>query len=141
MVKRTHYAGEVTEKFLGEYVTIKGWVQRRRNLGGLIFVDVRDRCGIVQVVLNPQTVEKDVVQIAESLRNEFVVEITGEVVERLSKNSKMKTGAIEIVASKISILAEAKTPPFAIEDNIESSEDLRLRYRYLDLRDQLCKKI
>lgn len=140
MAKRTHYAGEITEKFLGEYVTIKGWVQRRRNLGGLIFVDVRDRCGIVQVVLNPQMVKKDMVQIAESLRNEFVVEIEGEVVERLSKNFKMKTGAIEIVASKISILAEAKTPPFAIEDDIEISEDLRLRYRYLDLRRPVMQK-
>ncbi|WP_422123084.1 aspartate--tRNA ligase [Planococcus sp. X10-3] len=132
---RTHYCGEVNETAIGQRVSIKGWVQKRRDLGGLIFVDVRDRSGIVQAVFNPK-ISMETVEIGEKLRNEFVVHIEGLVVERAEGqiNSSLKTGKIEIQVDSASIINAAKNPPFAIEDNTDVSEDLRLKYRYLDLR-------
>ncbi|RLQ92022.1 aspartate--tRNA ligase [Planomicrobium sp. Y74] len=132
---RTHYCGEVNETAIGQRVSIKGWVQKRRDLGGLIFVDVRDRSGIVQAVFNPE-ISKETVEIGERLRNEFVVNIEGLVVERADGqiNTALKTGKIEIQVDSASIINAAKNPPFAIEDNTDVSEDLRLKYRYLDLR-------
>jgi len=132
---RTHYCGEVNESAIGQRVSIKGWVQKRRDLGGLIFVDVRDRSGIVQAVFNPE-ISKETVEIAEKLRNEFVIHIEGLVVERADGqiNTTLKTGKIEIQVDSVSIINAAKNPPFAIEDNTDVSEDLRLKYRYLDLR-------
>ncbi|HSJ39191.1 MAG TPA: aspartate--tRNA ligase [Planococcus sp. (in: firmicutes)] len=132
---RTHYCGEVNETAVGQRVSIKGWVQKRRDLGGLIFVDVRDRSGIVQAVFNPE-ISMETVQIGEKLRNEFVVHIEGLVVERADGqiNASLKTGKIEIQVDSVSIINAAKNPPFAIEDNTDVSEDLRLKYRYLDLR-------
>lgn len=132
---RTHYCGEVNETVIGQRVSIKGWVQKRRDLGGLIFVDVRDRSGIVQAVFNPE-ISKETVEVGEKLRNEFVVHIEGLVVERADGqiNAALKTGKIEIQVDSASIINAAKNPPFAIEDNTDVSEDLRLKYRYLDLR-------
>ena len=134
-MQRTHYCGELTEQVIGETVTLKGWVQKRRDLGGLIFVDVRDRTGIVQAVFNPD-ISKEALEIAERLRSEFVVEINGKVIERAeqTKNPKIKTGAIEIQVSSLAIINEAKTPPFMIEDETDVGEDIKLKYRYLDLR-------
>lgn len=134
-MSRSHYCGEVNEAVTGQRVSLNGWVQKRRDLGGLIFVDVRDRSGIVQVVFNPE-ISKEAALIGESLRNEFVVHIDGLVVERADGqvNAAMKTGKVEVQVDHASIINAAKNPPFAIEDNTDVSEDLRLKYRYLDLR-------
>lgn len=134
-MSRTHYCGEVNETVIGQRVTLKGWVQKRRDLGGLIFVDVRDRSGIVQVVFNPE-ISKEAAAVGESLRNEFVIHIDGLVVERARGqiNTSMKTGKIEVQVDHAAIINAAKNPPFAIEDQTDVSEDLRLKYRYLDLR-------
>ncbi len=134
MAQRTHACGEVTAAHQGEQVVLKGWVQKRRDLGGLIFVDMRDRTGIVQVVFGDQA--KDALAVAETIRNEYVIEVTGKVVLRDAAqiNSNIKTGEIEILADTLTIINEAKNPPFAIEDKVEVAEDLRLKYRYLDLR-------
>ncbi|KAF0819318.1 Aspartyl-tRNA synthetase [Bacillus sp. ZZV12-4809] len=135
MFGRTYFCGEVTEKAIGEKVSLKGWVQKRRDLGGLIFVDLRDRTGIVQVVFNPE-VSPEALAAAEKIRNEFVLDIDGEVIAREEGtiNENLKTGRIEIKAEKVTIINEAKTPPFVIGDNADVSEDVRLKYRYLDLR-------
>ncbi|RLJ87189.1 aspartate--tRNA ligase [Planococcus citreus] len=134
-MSRTHYCGEVNETAIGQRVSLKGWVRKRRDLGGLIFVDVRDRSGIVQVVFNPE-ISEPASKIGESLRNEFVVHIDGLVVERAEGqvNAAMKTGKIEVQVDNVEIINAAKNPPFAIEDQTDVSEDLRLKYRYLDLR-------
>lgn len=133
-MKRTNYAGNITEEYLNQEVTVKGWVAKRRNLGGLIFIDLRDREGIVQIVINPETAHPEVAQAADKVRNEFVLEVTGKVVERASKNEKIKTGGIEIEATTIEILSVSKTTPFEIKDGVEVLDDTRLKYRYLDLR-------
>lgn len=134
-MSRSHYSGEVNETTVGQRVSLKGWVQKRRDLGGLIFVDVRDRTGIVQVVFNPE-ISAPAVEVGEKLRNEFVVHIEGLVVERAEGqiNAAMKTGKVEVQVDHASIINAAKNPPFAIEDGTDVSEDLRLKYRYLDLR-------
>lgn len=135
MFGRTYYCGEISEKNIGETVVLKGWVQKRRDLGGLIFIDLRDRTGIVQVVFNPD-VSKEALAIAESIRSEYVVDIKGEVVarEKGTENAKLKTGKIEIKCEEVTVINESKTPPFMIENDAEVSEELRLKYRYLDLR-------
>ena len=133
-MKRTNYAGNITQEYIGQIVTLKGWVAKRRNLGGLVFIDLRDREGIVQVVINPDEASERVAQAADKIRNEFVVEVTGKVIERASKNEKMKTGSIEIDAQDITILSTSKTTPFEIKDDVEVSDDTRMKYRYLDLR-------
>jgi aspartyl-tRNA synthetase len=135
MSKRTAYCGEITEEFIGEKVTIKGWVQKRRDLGGLIFIDLRDREGIVQAVFNPDH-STEALNLAEKIRNEYVLSITGTVVERGegTVNPNLKTGKVEIQVDKVDIINEAKTPPFMIDDQMEVSEDVRLKYRYIDLR-------
>src|SRR5690606_35029219 len=134
MFGRTHYCGEITEKSIGESVILKGWVQRRRDLGGLIFIDLRDRSGVVQIVFNPE-ISESALQVAEKVRNEYVVDVRGTVVARAEGtiNDNLKTGKIEIVVSEVNIINEAKTPPFMIENNSEAAEDIRLKYRYLDL--------
>lgn len=133
---RTFYCGEVTEDQIGQSVVLKGWVQKRRDLGGLIFIDLRDRTGIVQVVFNPD-LSKEALETAESIRNEYVLDIKGTVVarEEATINPNLKTGKIEIQVETVTVLNEAKTPPFVISDQAdEVSEDVRLKYRYLDLR-------
>ncbi|MEK5080962.1 aspartate--tRNA ligase [Solibacillus sp. FSL W7-1436] len=134
MAQRTHACGLVTAAEAGQEVVLKGWVQKRRDLGGLIFVDMRDREGIVQVVFGDQA--KDALELANKIRNEFVIEVKGKVVLRDATqiNKNMKTGEIEVAASELTIINEAKNPPFAIDNNAEVSEELRLKYRYLDLR-------
>ena len=134
MAQRTHACGEVTAAQQGEQVVLKGWVQRRRDLGGLIFVDMRDRTGIVQVVFGDHA--KAALEIADKIRNEYVIEVTGKAILRdpSQVNPNLKTGEIEVLAEAITIINKAKTPPFVIEDDVEVSEDLRLKYRYLDLR-------
>lgn len=136
MNKRTTYCGLVTEAYLGQEITLKGWVHNRRDLGGLIFVDVRDREGYVQVVFNPDFSE-EALKVAERIRSEYVVEITGTVTKRNPEtvNPKLKTGQIEVQAKSIEIINQSETPPFSInEDNINVDENIRLKYRYLDLR-------
>jgi len=135
MLGRTMYCGEVTEKHIGERVVLKGWVQKRRDLGGLIFIDLRDRTGIVQIVFNPD-VSKKALEVAEAIRSEYVLHIEGAVVSREEGtiNPKIKTGKVEIKVENVVVLNEAKTPPFPIVNESEVAEDIRLKYRYLDLR-------
>ncbi|HFI0101815.1 TPA: aspartate--tRNA ligase [Streptococcus suis] len=133
-MKRSMYAGRVRKEHVGQEITLKGWVGRRRDLGGLIFIDLRDREGIMQLVINPEAVEAEVMAKAESLRSEFVIEVTGTVVEREQANDNIPTGAVELQVTSLTVLNTAKTTPFEIKDGIEASDDTRLRYRYLDLR-------
>ncbi|MGX6980019.1 aspartate--tRNA ligase [Vagococcus elongatus] len=135
MTKRSMYCGKVSREQLGEKVTLKGWVQKRRDLGGLIFIDLRDREGIVQVVVSPDIAESSW-EAANTCRSEYVLEISGEVLARDSQavNKKMATGEIEISAQSVVILNKAKTPPFPIEDEGQVNDDIRLKYRYIDLR-------
>ncbi|MFM0877648.1 aspartate--tRNA ligase [Streptococcus suis] len=133
-MKRSMYAGRVRKEHVGQEITLKGWVGRRRDLGGLIFIDLRDREGIMQLVINPELVDQDLMATAESLRSEFVIEVTGTVVEREQANDNIPTGAVELQVTSLTVLNTAKTTPFEIKDGIEASDDTRLRYRYLDLR-------
>lgn len=138
MSKRTTYCGLVTEAFLGQEVTLKGWVNNRRDLGGLIFVDLRDREGIVQVVFNPAFSE-EALKIAETVRSEYVVEVQGTVTKRDPEtvNPKIKTGQVEVQVTNIKVINKSETPPFSInEENVNVDENIRLKYRYLDLRRQ-----
>ncbi len=133
-MKRSMYAGRVRAEHIGQEITLKGWVARRRDLGGLIFIDLRDREGIMQLVINPEKVSAEVMATAESLRSEFVIEVTGQVVAREQANDKLATGAVELNVTALTVLNTAKTTPFEIKDGIEANDDTRLRYRYLDLR-------
>ncbi|MGX0909690.1 aspartate--tRNA ligase [Staphylococcus caprae] len=138
MSKRTTYCGLVTEELLNEKVTLKGWVHNRRDLGGLIFVDLRDREGIVQIVFNPDFSE-EALKVAETVRSEYVVEVEGVVTKRDAEtvNPKIKTGQVEVQVSNIEVINKSETPPFAInEENVNVDENIRLKYRYLDLRRQ-----
>lgn len=138
MSKRTTYCGLVTESLLDQEVTLKGWVHNRRDLGGLIFIDLRDREGYVQIVFNPSFSE-EALQIAESVRSEYVVEVTGIVKKRDSEtvNPKIATGQVEVQVSEITVINKAETPPFSLnEENQNVDENIRLKYRYLDLRRQ-----
>ena len=133
-MKRTGYAGDVRSEQIGQTNTLKGWVARRRDLGGLIFIDLRDREGIMQLVVNPELASKEVLATAESLRSEFVIEVTGTVVARAQANDKLATGQVELEVADLTVLNVAKTTPFEIKDDLEASDDTRMRYRYLDLR-------
>ncbi len=130
---RTNTCGELRLQDAGKQVTLAGWVQRTRKMGGMTFVDVRDRYGITQIVFD-ESKDADLCARANKLGREFCVQIKGEVSERESKNSKMPTGDIEILASELNILSESITPPFTIEDNSDGGDDIRMKYRYLDLR-------
>lgn len=132
---RTHRCTEVSNENIGEKVTVMGWVQKRRNLGSLIFIDLRDRSGMLQLVFDEPKVGSEGFAKAETLRSEFVIAVTGTVQKRTAAvNENLKTGDIEVIAEDIRILSESDTPPFPIEENSQTKEDLRLRYRYLDLR-------
>ena len=133
-MKSSMYAGRVREEHIGQEITLKGWVARRRDLGGLIFIDLRDREGIMQLVINPEKVSAEVMATAESLRSEYVIEVTGQVAAREQANDKLATGAVELNVTALTVLNTAKTTPFEIKDGIEANDDTRLRYRYLDLR-------
>ncbi|WP_277630571.1 aspartate--tRNA ligase [Atopococcus tabaci] len=134
-MKRTNYCGLVSKEYEGQTVVLKGWVQKRRDLGGMIFLDLRDREGIVQVVVN-QDVAEDAWKIADTVRSEFVLEVEGKVIPRQegAVNPNVKTGEIEVEAHHIAILSRAKTPPFDIVNKVTVSDDIRHQYRYLDLR-------
>lgn len=133
--RRTHSCGQLRSKDVGKDVTLMGWVQRRRDHGGVIFIDLRDREGLTQIVLNPEY-SKDVHELGESIRNEYVIAVIGKVQNRPegTVNEGLPTGAIEVYVSNLKILNNAETPPFVIEDYSNANEDIRLKYRYLDLR-------
>lgn len=133
-IKRTHYCGKINNEHIGKLVGLMGWVQTRRDLGGLIFVDLRDRSGVVQVVFDPEHAEA--LKVADQIRSEYVIAIKGQVRKRPEENvnPKIKTGYVEVYAEEIVILNKSKTPPFPIEDGINVEERVRLQYRYLDLR-------
>ena len=135
-MKRTHHCGALRKTEVGQEVVLCGWVSRRRDHGGLIFVDLRDRSGLVQVVYDEAAMGEEAFHKAETLRSEFVIGVRGKVRARAEEtiNPHMETGEIEIVCTELRILNKAKTPPFYIQDNIDVDEMLRLRYRYLDLR-------
>ena len=131
---RTNFCGELNKKFIGKEVTICGWIHRRRDHGGVIFLDIRDTTGIVQIVIRPET--KETFKIAEQVRSEFVLKATGNVEERPedSENTTLTTGEIEIDCSSIEVLNDAETPAFPLDQSSEVGEDVRLKHRTLDLR-------
>ena len=134
-MKRSHRCTEVSNENIGEIVTVMGWVQKRRNLGNLIFIDLRDRSGILQIVFDSKDVSEEGMEKAAALRCELVVAVTGKVVRRAGAvNENLATGEIEVQAHELRILSESETPPFPIEENIQTRDEVRLKYRYLDLR-------
>ena len=130
---RTHTCGELRSSDIDQMVTLSGWVQRSRKMGGMTFTDIRDRYGITQLVFNEET-NKELCDKANKLGREFVIQVKGKVSERSSKNDKMPTGDIEILVDELTVLNSSKTPPFTIEDKTDGGDDLRMKYRYLDLR-------
>ena len=130
---RTHTCGELRGEHIGSSVTLSGWIQKSRDLGGMTFIDLRDRYGITQLVFNMET-DKGLCEKARKLGREFVVQVEGKVIERSSKNKNMPTGEVEIEVTSLIVLNEAKTPPFTIEDETDGGDELRMQYRYLDLR-------
>jgi aspartyl-tRNA synthetase len=130
---RTHTCGELRLSHAGQIITLSGWVQRSRKMGGMTFIDIRDRYGVTQLVFNNET-NSELFEKANSLGREFVIQITGTVAERSNKNSNILTGEIEILVTELKVLNEAQTPPFTIEDNTDGGDDIRMKYRYLDLR-------
>ena len=137
---RTHYAGTLREDHVGETITLNGWVNGRRDLGGLIFIDVRDHTGIAQVVFSPQHAP-ELMESASELRDEFVIAVTGEVRKRERPNSELPTGMVEIYCTALTILNRSEVPPFDVGDRSRSSEELRLKHRYLELRNQELQTI
>ena len=131
---RTHTCGELRKEHVGQSVTLCGWVQKQRDKGGVVWIDLRDRFGITQLIFEDGVTDQKVIDQSKSVGREFVVKAVGEVVERYSKNDKMETGDIEIRVSELTILNESQVPPFTIEDETDGGEDLRMKYRYLDIR-------
>ena len=140
--QRTHYCSEVTKELAGQTVTLNGWVNRRRDLGGLIFIDLRDRSGLVQTVCSPETLAEEQYRAAEGLRQEYVVSVSGTVQLRPEgqANPNLASGEIEVNVQSLRILAESKTPPFPIDRQEDVDDSLLLKYRYLDLRRGTCSK-
>ncbi len=134
--KRTHRVGELTAEHVGQEITLMGWAGTWRNLGALIFIGLRDRSGLMQVVFNESDIAKDVFALAETIRSEYVIAVKGTLARRTPEmvNKDMKTGEFEVIAKELKIFSTAQTPPFYIDDNVNTKEDLRLKYRYLDLR-------
>ncbi|MFT4661840.1 MAG: aspartyl-tRNA synthetase, partial [Patiriisocius sp.] len=130
---RSHTCGELRSEHIGTEVTLSGWLQKSRDLGGMTFVDLRDRYGITQLVFNIED-NKELSDEARKLGREFVIQVIGTVAERSNKNGKMDTGDVEILVTSLKVLNESKTPPFTIEDETDGGEDIRMKYRYLDLR-------
>ena len=131
---RTHTCGELRKENVSETVTISGWVQGVRDKGSLLWIDLRDRYGITQITIETEKADKKIVDVTRSLGREFVISVTGVVTERYSKSDKIDTGDIEITPTKIVVLNKAETPPFTIEDETDGGDDIRMKYRYLDLR-------
>jgi len=136
---RTNTCGELNIKHVGQEVTLCGWLQRSRDLGGMTFIDLRDRYGITQLAFNMET-NAELCEKARKLGREYVIQAKGVVIERASKNAKIPTGEIEIEVKELNVLNEAKTPPFTIEDNSDGGDDLRMKYRYLDIRRNPVRK-
>ena len=131
---RSHNCGELTAANINNEVTLSGWVQKVRNKGFIIWIDLRDRYGITQLILDEERTDKSIIEKAQSLGREFVIQITGTVIERASKNTNIPTGEIEVLVSVLEVLNEAVIPPFTIEDETDGGEELRMKYRYLDIR-------
>ena len=136
---RSHTCGELRISDINKQVTLSGWVQRSRKMGGMTFIDLRDRYGITQLVFNEE-VDAELCEQANHLGREFVIQIVGTVNERFSKNKNIPTGDIEIIVSELNVLNSALTPPFTIEDNTDGGDDIRMKYRYLDLRRATVRK-
>lgn len=130
---RTHTCGELRISDINSQVTLSGWVQRSRKMGGMTFIDLRDRYGITQLVFNEET-DRELCAQANKLGREYVIQATGKVSERFNKNANIPTGEIEIIVGSLNVLNESATPPFTIEDNTDGGDDIRMKYRYLDLR-------
>ena len=128
---KTVYNTDININNVGENVTLYGWVMKKRDLGGLVFIDLRDRSGIIQLTVRPENANYE---LASSLKNEYVIKVTGKVVERENKNTKIATGEIEIDVEELELLNKSEEIPFSLEDNTNALEDTRLKYRYLDLR-------
>jgi len=136
---RTNTCGELRISDVGKMVTLAGWVQRTRKMGGMTFVDLRDRYGITQLVFN-EAADKELCEQANKLGREYCIQAKGLVQERQSKNDKMETGDIEIIVDELNILSPSLTPPFTIEDNTDGGDELRMKYRYLDLRRSVVRR-
>ena len=136
---RTHNCGEIRKSDIGKQVTLSGWVQKLRDKGFMVWVDLRDRYGISQLIFDEQRTNKDLLNQAKSLGREFVIQVNGEVIERASKNKNIPTGDVEILVKNLLILNSSTTPPFTIEDNTDGGEELRMKYRYLDIRREPIK--
>ena len=132
-LKRTMYCGEPREEHIGKKITLMGWVQRNRKLGGLEFIDLRDRSGIMQVVFGEE-INAEAFEKAKGVKPEYCIAVTGEVVKRQSPNENMPTGMVELMCEEIKVLSESETPPIYIKEGLDASEQIRLKYRYLDLR-------
>ena len=134
-MKRTCRCAEITEDWIGKEVTLMGWVQKSRNKGGIVFVDLRDRSGIMQLIFDSSVVDAECAEKAAGLRSEYVIAVKGTVQKRAGAvNEKLTTGTMEVQANYLRILAEAETPPFPVEENSKTRDEVRLKYRYLDLR-------
>jgi aspartyl-tRNA synthetase len=131
---RTHNCGELRKENIGQKVTLSGWVQLKRDKGGMIWIDLRDRYGITQLAAEEVNTAKEIIEIIDKIGREFVIQVDGEVIERYSKNDKIPTGDVEIKIENIKVLSESETPPFTIIDNTDGGDELRMKYRYLDIR-------
>ena len=131
---RTHNCGELRLKNLNQEVTLSGWVQKSRDKGFMLWIDLRDRFGVSQLIFDEKRSSKELFEKAKTLGREFVIQVKGLVIERASKNPNIQTGEIEILVSELTILNKSLTPPFTIEDNTDGGEELRMKYRYLDIR-------
>ena len=131
---RTHDCGALNEAHINEHVTLSGWVQRIRNKGFIIWVDLRDRYGFTQLVFDAERTDKAIFETAQNLGREFVIQVKGKVIARESKNEAMATGAIEVLVSQLTLLNKSQLPPFTIESETDGGEELRMQYRYLDIR-------
>jgi aspartyl-tRNA synthetase len=136
---RTHTCGELRLEHENQTVTLAGWVQRSRKMGGMTFIDLRDRYGITQLVFN-QEIDPSLCETANRLGREWVIQVSGVVKKRLNANTQLKTGCIELIVNKMNILNSSETPPFTIEDNTDGGDDLRMKYRYLDLRRPMVRR-
>ena len=139
-LKRTNMCGDLRESHISNIVTVMGWVQRKRNLGGLVFIDLRDRTGILQLVFGEE-INKEAFEKADKVKPEYCLAVTGELVKRQSPNENLPTGLVEVKGENIKILSESETPPIYIKEGLDAAENIRLKYRYLDLRRPDMQKI
>jgi aspartyl-tRNA synthetase len=137
---RTHTCGELRISDVNKTVTLSGWVQVVRDKGGIIYIDLRDRYGITQLILNENATDTTSIAMARTLSREFVIQVKGEVIERIAKNDKIETGDVEIKVTSLEVLNPAKLPPFLIQDETDGGEDIRMKYRYLDLRRNVVRQ-